>query len=80
MVLLGRDWLDVFFFGWRSTFGETSKVNQLAVTADQDLAEIKCFSSGTDVPRSPEPVEGSSGGKSFAAVSGYRGAKRASRN
>ena len=39
--LLGRDWLDVFFPGWRNTFGDTCQVNQLAVTADQVLADVE---------------------------------------
>ncbi|XP_052567324.1 uncharacterized protein LOC128093699 isoform X4 [Culex pipiens pallens] len=37
----GRDWLDVFFPGWRNTFGDTCQVNQLATAADQVLADVE---------------------------------------
>ena len=35
------DWQDIFFPQWRGAFGETSKVNQIAVSIDNVVADVQ---------------------------------------
>ncbi|XP_039446973.1 uncharacterized protein LOC120426288 isoform X3 [Culex pipiens pallens] len=64
----GRDWLDVFFPGWRNTFGDTCQVNQLAIAADQVLADVENIPRWSYVSRSPQPAERSAEGGQSAEV------------
>ncbi|XP_038118749.1 uncharacterized protein LOC119769631 isoform X1 [Culex quinquefasciatus] len=66
--LLGRDWLDVFFPGWRNTFGDTCQVNQLATAADQVLADVENIPRWSYVSRSSQSAERSAEGGQSAEV------------